>query len=81
MLPRRCLPSWFGWQLHVNGGGDLISAGVAVVLLTPSARAFPGGPARLLPWHTVVPGKDIAGDLAGFLGKDLVEDRCLPILI
>ena len=81
MLPRRCLPSWLGWQLHANGGGDLAGAGLAVALLASSVRALPGGPARVLPWRAVVPGKDLAGGLVGFLGKDLVEDRRLPILI
>ena len=88
-MPRRCLPSWLGWQLHVNDGGDLVGAGLAVAPLTPlarvlpggPARVLPGGPARVLPWHTVVPGKDLAGGLVGFLGKDFVVDRFLPILI
>ena len=81
MLPRRCLPSWLGWQLHANGGGDLLGAGLAVAPLTPLVRALPGGPARVLLWRAVVPGKDLVGGLVAFLGKDLAEDRCLPILI
>ena len=89
MLPRRCLPSWLGWQLHVNGGGDLVGAGLAVAPLTPLARVLPGGqarvlsgsPTRVLPWCAVVPGKDLAGVLVAFLGKNLFEDRCLPFLI
>ena len=81
MLPRRCLPSWLGWQLHANGGGDLVGAGLAVALLASLARALPGGPARVLPWRAVVPGKDLAGGLVAFLGKDLAEDRRLLILI
>ena len=81
MLPCRCLPSWIGWQLHLNGGRDLVGAGLAVAPLTPLARALPGGPARVLLWRAVVRDKDLAGGLEGFLGKDLVEDRCLPILI
>ena len=81
MLPCRCLPIWLGWQLHANGGGDLVGVGLAVALLTPLARVLPGGPARVLPWRTVVPGKDLAGGLVDFLGKNLVEDCCLPILI
>ena len=81
MLPRRCLPSWLGWQLHVNGGGDLVGAGLAVALLTPLASVLPGGPARVLYLHAVVPGKDLAGGLVGFLGKNLVVDHCLPIPI
>ena len=76
MLPRRCLPSWLGWQLHANGGGDLVGAGLAVALLAPLARALSGGPARVFLWRAVVPGKIVA-----FLGKDLAEDRRLLILI
>ena len=81
MLPRRCPPSWLGWQLHVNGGGDLVGAGLAVAPPTPLVRASPGGPARVLPWRAVVPGKGLAGGLVAFLGKDLAEDRRLLILI
>ena len=81
MLPRRCPPSWLGWQLHVNGSGNLAGAGLAVALLSFLARALPGGPARVLPWRAVVPGKDLAGGLVVPLGKDLAEDRCLLILI
>ena len=81
MLPHRCLPSWLGWQLHANGGGDLAGAGLEVALLAPLARALPGGPARVLPWRAVVPGKGLAGGLVAFLGKDLAEDRRLLILI
>ena len=81
MLPRRCPPSWLGWQPHVNGGGDLVGAGLVVALLASSVRALPGGPARVLSWRAVVLGKDLAGGLAAFLGKDLAEDRRLLILI
>ena len=89
MLPRRCLPSWLGWQLHVNGGGDLVGEGLAVAPLTPMARALPGGPARVLPGGparvlprcAVVPGKDLAGGLVAFLGKDSAEGRRLLVLI
>ena len=57
--------------------------------LTPLARALPGGPARVLPcgparglpWRVVIPGKDLAGGLVAFLGKDLAEDRRLLILV
>ena len=77
MLPRRCLPSWLGWQLHVNGGGDLVGAGLAVAPLTPLARALPSGPTRVLPWRAGVPDKDLAGGLVGFFS----EDGYLPILI
>ena len=81
MLPRRCLLSWLSWQLHANSGGDLVGAGLAVALLASSVRALPGSPARVLPQHAVVPGKDLAGGLVAPLGKDLAEDRCLLILI
>ena len=77
MLPRRCLPSWLGWQLHVNGGGSLVGVGLAVALLASLVRALLGGPARVLPWRAGLPGKDLVGGLAGSFG----EDGCLPILI
>ena len=73
MLPRRCLPSWLGWQLHANGGRVLAGAGLAVALLASSVRALPG--------RAVVPDKDLAGGLVALLSKDLSEDRCLLILI
>ena len=81
MLPRMCLPSWLGRQLHANGGRDLAGAGLAVALLVRLARALPGGPARVLPWRAVIAGKDLAGGLVAFLGKDLAEGCCLLILI
>ena len=81
MLPRSCLPSWFGRQLHANGGGDLAGVGLLVALLARLARALPGGLARVLLRHTVIPGKDLAGGLVGFLGKNPAKDCCLPILI
>ena len=81
MLPRRCLPSWLGWQLHVNGGGSLVGMDQAVALLASLVRALPGGPARALPWRGVVSSKGLAGGLVAFLGKDLAEDRRLLILI
>ena len=77
MLPRRCLLSWLSWQLHAN----LVGAGLAVALPASLVRALPGGPARVLPWRAVVPGKGLAGGLVAFLGKDLAEDRRLLILI
>ena len=77
MLPRRCLPSWMGWQLHANDSGELVGVGLAVALLSPSARVLPGGPARVLPWPAGVPGKDLAGGVVGFFGEDLGED-CYP---
>ena len=51
----------------------MTGVGLAVALLVRLARALPGGPARVLPWRTVVPDKDLAGGLAGFLSKDLAE--------
>ena len=81
MLPRRCLPSWLGWQPHVNGGADLVGAGLAVAPLTPLVRALLSGLERVLPWRVVIPGKDLSGDLVAFLGKDLAENHRLLILI
>ena len=89
MLPRKCPPSWLGWQLHVNRGGTLVGVGLVVALLASLVRALPGGPARVLlcgparvlPWRAVVPGKGLAGSMVAFLGKDLAEDRRLLILI
>ena len=80
-MPRRCLPSWLGWQLHVNGGGSLVGTGLAVALLAFLVRTLLGGLARVLPWRAVVPGKGLSGGLVAFLGKDLAEDRRLLILI
>ena len=40
---------------------SLTGAGLAVAQLASSVRALPGGPARVLPWRAVVPGKDLAG--------------------
>ena len=77
MLPRRCLPSWLGWQLYANGSGDLAGAGLNMALPAPLASILPGGPARALPWRANFPGKDLAGGLVGFFG----EDGYLPILI
>ena len=81
MLPRRCPPSWLGWQLHMNSGGSFVGVGLAVALLASLVRALPCGPARVLPWRAVAPGKGLAGGLVAFLGKDLAEDRRLLILI
>ena len=75
MLPRRCPPSWLGWQLHVNGG-YWVGAGLVVALLASSVRALLGGLARAFLWHAVVPGKDLAGGLVAFLA----EGYCLSIL-
>ena len=59
----------------------MVGAGLAVALLASLVRALPSAPARVLPWHAVVPGKGLAGGLVAFLGKDLAEDRRLLILI
>ena len=59
----------------------MVDAGLAVAPLTPSARVLPGGPARVLPWHAVVPGKALAGGLVDLLGKDPAEGRRLLVLI
>ena len=59
----------------------MVGVGLAVALLASLVRALPGGPARVLPWRVVIPGKDLSGDLVAFLGKDLAEDRRLLILI
>ena len=80
MLPRRCPPSWLGWQLHMNSGRSLVDVGLAVALPASLARALLGGLARVSPWRGVVPGKDLAGGLVAFLGRDLAEDRRLLIL-
>ena len=59
----------------------MVGAGLAVAPLASLVRALPGDPARVLPWRAVVPGKDLAGGLVAFLGKDLAEDRRLLVLI
>ena len=59
----------------------MVGAVLAVALLSPLARVLSSGPARVLPWRTGVAGKDLAGGLVGFFGKDLDGECCLPILI
>ena len=59
----------------------MVGVGLAVALLASLVRALPGGPARVLPWRAVIPGKDLAGGLVAFLGRDLAENRHLLILI
>ena len=81
MLPCRCLPSWLGWQLHANGGGVLVDAGLAVAPLVSSERALPRARQGSCRDIAVVPGKDLAGGLVDSLGKDLVEDRRLLVFI
>ena len=59
----------------------MVDVGLAVALPASLARVLPGGPARVSPWRVVVPGKDLAGGLVAFLGKDLADDHRLLILI
>ena len=59
----------------------MAGAALAVALLAFSARVLPGGPARVLLRCAVVPGKDLAGGLVAFLGKDPAEGRRLLVLI
>ena len=59
----------------------MAGAALAVALLAFLARVLPGGPARVLPRCAVVPGKDLAGGLVAFLGKDSAEGRRLLVLI
>ena len=51
----------------------MVGVGLAVALLASLVRALPGGPARVLPWRAVIPGKDLAGGLVVPLGRDLAE--------
>ena len=81
MSPHKCLPSWSGWQLHANGGGNLAGAGLAVPPLMSSERALPGAWQGSCHGTVVVPGKDLFGGLVGFLGEDLAEDHRLLVLI
>ena len=76
MLPHRCLLSWLGWQVRVNGGEDLAGAGLAVALPVHLARVLSGDPARVLPGRDGFPDKDLAGGPVDFYG----EDGCLPNL-
>ena len=69
------------WKLHANGGGALADAGQAVALLTPSARVLPGARQGSCHGIAVVLGKDLAGALVDFLGKDLAKDRRLLVLV
>ena len=77
MLPRRCLPSWLGWQLYGNGGGVLADVGLAVAPQVSSSRVLPGPRQGSCRGTAVVPGKDLAGGLVDFLGTDLAKDRRL----
>ena len=46
----------------------MVDAGLAVALLTPSARALPGARQGSCRGVAVVPGKALAGGLVDFLG-------------
>ena len=81
MLPRRCLPSWLGWQLHVNGGRVLVDAGLAVAPLMSSARTLPEARQGSCRGVAVVPGKALAGGLVDLLGKEPAEGRRLLVFI
>ena len=59
----------------------MAGVGLAVALLASSVRALPGGPARVLPWRAVVPGKDLAGGLVGFLSNGPTEGRHPLVLL
>ena len=61
------------WKLGWRGPGG--------ALLASLVRALSGGPAWVLPWRAVAPGKGLAGGLVAFLGKDPPKDRRLLILI
>ena len=61
------------WRLGWCGPGS----GPASVL----GEGLAGWPSKVLPWRAVVPGKDLAGGLVAFLGKDLAKGCCLLILI
>ena len=58
----------------------MVGACLAVASRTSSARALPGPRQGSCRGVVVVPGKDLAGGLVGFLGKDLIEVRRLLIL-
>ena len=58
----------------------MAGVGLAVAPRMSSARALPGPRQGSCRGVAVVPGKDLAGGLVGFLGKDLAEVRRLLIL-
>ena len=62
-------------------GRILVDTGLDVAPLMSSARALPGPRQGSCCVNKVVPGKDLAGGLVDFLGKDLAEDRRLLVLI
>ena len=59
----------------------MADVGLAVAPQVSSARVLPGPRQGSCRGIAVVPGKDLAGGLVDFLGKDLAEDRRLLILI
>ena len=70
-----------GWQLQGNSGGALEGAGLAATLLVSLARVLLGPRQGSCRGNAVVPGKDLAGGLVDFLGKDPAKDHCLLVLI
>ena len=58
----------------------MAGVGLAGASRTPSARALPGLQQGSYRGVVVIPGKDLSEGLAGFLGKDLAEVRCLLLL-
>ena len=61
------------WSLGRRGPG----CGPADVLV----KGLAGAPERVLSRAAVVPGKDLAGGVVDFLGKDLAKDHRLLVLI
>ena len=59
----------------------MAGVGLAAALLVSSARVLPGPRQGSCRGVVVVPGKDLAGGLVDFLGKDLAKDRRLLVLI
>ena len=59
----------------------MADVGLAMALQVSSARVLPGPQQGSCRGIAVVPGKDLAGGLVEFLGKDLAEFRCLLVLI
>ena len=55
MLPRRCLPSWLGWQLHANDGGSLGWYGSGSGLADALGKVSPGARQGSLPWRCLHP--------------------------
>ena len=68
MLPRRCLPSWLGWQLHANGGGVFGWRGPGSGPADALGKGLAGARQGSCRGVAVVPGKALAGGLVDFLG-------------